>query len=134
MIEKVWKAEQAVKKEQEKHEERMKELAAERQLQEMKDLQASSGLISKSSAERMDWMYAGAPKTNHEDYLLGKEKKLDFKDEDVKKLNDKQVPGSLMLNKAPTAASVAATKEAAIRLREDPMMTIMRAEQVRTYV
>ena len=79
-VETVWKAEEAKRLEEEKVKEMQMELAQERQVLELKQLQNDAGLTKKGD-ERLDWMYQGQYKsaTSAEDYLCGK--KIDDSDE-----------------------------------------------------
>ena len=79
-VETVWKAEEAKRLEEEKVKEMQMELAQERQVLELKQLQNDAGLTKKGD-ERLDWMYQGQYKsaTSAEDYLCGK--KIDDTDE-----------------------------------------------------
>ena len=65
----------------------MKKLKEERQIEELKKLQVSAGLIPEAHLQRLDWMYQGAECTSNittaEEYLLGKPLK-DNKPEDKK--------------------------------------------------
>lgn len=65
----------------------MKKLKEERQIEELKKLQVSAGLIPEAHLQRLDWMYQGPECTSDittaEEYLLGKPIK-DSKPEDKK--------------------------------------------------
>jgi len=65
----------------------MKKLKEERQIEELKKLQVSAGLIPEAHLQRLDWMYQGPECTSDittaEEYLLGKPIK-DNKPEDKK--------------------------------------------------
>jgi len=124
-IEKVWQAEQKAKQEKVKLEQLRKELDEERQIEELRKLQADAGLISQSSLNRLDWMYnAAATGPSAEEYLLGKEFTADKTEafEQVHQLKEKA--GSLFLREEGNEKL-----EVESRLREDPMMEIMRVEQ-----
>jgi len=75
-IEKVWLAEQKQKESERKTLENMKKLKEERQIEELKKLQVTAGLIPESRLQRLDWMYQGPDAssdiTTAEEYLLGK--------------------------------------------------------------
>lgn len=65
----------------------MKKLKEERQIEELKKLQVSAGLIPEAHLQRLDWMYQGPECTSDittaEEYLLGKPIK-EVKPEDKK--------------------------------------------------
>ncbi|KAI7891055.1 uncharacterized protein EV154DRAFT_509438 [Mucor mucedo] len=75
--ERVWKEEQKKKEEDTKIEQMRKELAEERQLQDLQRMQEDAG--TKQRSNKLDWMYAspnanlnGAADDTMEDFLLGK--------------------------------------------------------------
>jgi hypothetical protein len=73
----VWVAEQKGEEEKKKVLELQKQIAEERQIQDLRQLQAASGHVVKIVDNTLDWMYEGpgAEKVQHqstEDYLLGK--------------------------------------------------------------
>mmetsp|Transcript_27178 Transcript_27178/g.33936 ORF Transcript_27178/g.33936 Transcript_27178/m.33936 type:complete len:421 (-) Transcript_27178:215-1477(-) len=134
--EKIWKAEQEAEKEKRRLDEFKKQLAEEREILELEELQEKLGTRSKSS--KMDWMYEGpgaggggggdttfdmnAEKTA-EEYLLGKEfKPKDDPAENIKALESK--PGSLWL-----AKQTSNQNEVFSRLQEDPLVLIRQNEK-----
>jgi len=106
-----------------------KEKEEERQIEELRRLQSQSGLNIKTHGERVDWMYEGvhAQGPTSEEYLLGKkyEGNLGGEQEDVLKLENKEAVGSIYLN-----SKVNEEMEERARLREDPLVAIMRREQI----
>ncbi|KAI9358097.1 hypothetical protein BD770DRAFT_84337 [Pilaira anomala] len=75
--ERVWKEEQKKKEEDSKIEQMRKELAEERQLQDLQRMQEDAG--TKQRSNKLDWMYAspnanlnGTADNTMEDFLLGK--------------------------------------------------------------
>jgi hypothetical protein len=125
-IEIVWAAEEKAKAEERRMQALAKEREEERQIEDLRRLQANSGLISKSGKGRLDWMYS-APmydQNQAEEHLLGKEAKMPGETNTVKELESKQAAGSLFLDK-----KVSDVLEMENRLREDPMMVILREEQ-----
>jgi len=114
-------------KRKKKMEELRKALEEERQIAELRKMQADAGLIPQSNLNRLDWMYSGPQAgPSAEEYLLGKEYTADKKEsfEQVNKL--KETPGSLFIKEKDGASE---KLEAENRLREDPMMDFLRAEQ-----
>ena len=103
-----------------------KQIAEERQLQELKELQVKAGLVDKDQAQKLDWMYEGPMATmqdhqeNTEQYLLGKEVSLKAQESEVKKVESQ--PGMLFLN------SVSAKNDMFTRLHEDPLLLIKQNE------
>lgn len=123
-IEKVWIAEQKKNAEKTRMDELKKQLAEERAVDDLRRVQASSGLITATHAQRLEWMYQETyGQTTSEEYLQGKEMRAKTEDEDVSKLENKKAAGSLMLKD-----TVNSELEAETRLREDPMMLIMKKE------
>lgn len=95
-----------------------KQIEEERQLQELRQLQAASG-NKKAAQPRVDWMYDGpmAHTSSTEDYLLGKEYKA--KDPVSELKETEAVPGALWTNEASSSVN-----DTFSRLNEDPMMMI----------
>ncbi len=76
-VEKVWIAEKRAEDEVKKLAELQKQILEERQIQELRELQAKSGQVVKHVDNSMDWMYEGPAsqmqqQQNTEEYLLGK--------------------------------------------------------------
>ena len=76
-VERVWIAEQKAEEEAKKLAELQKQILEERQIKELRELQAKSGHVTKHIDNSMDWMYEGPAaqlqqKQSAEDYLLGK--------------------------------------------------------------
>ena len=139
MLKKVWAAEERSKAEQRTIEQLRREKAEERAIEESRRLQAQQGLVTSTPVERLEWMYAGqamSEAVKQEQYLLGAA---------VKQV---QVADSAAVTAAVAAAderwkrgdsgAVAAgspsgsSLEAAARLREDPLVAIMREQQKRS--
>ena len=76
-VEKVWIAEKQAEDEAKRLEEFRKQIIEERQIQELRELQAKSGQVIKHVDNSMDWMYEGPAsqiqtQQNSEEFLLGK--------------------------------------------------------------
>lgn len=76
-MEKVWVAEQKSEQEQKRLAEFQKQLLEERQIQELRQLQAAQGQVIKHTDNSLDWMYEGPGggsqvQKDSEEYLLGK--------------------------------------------------------------
>jgi len=109
-------------------EERRRSLEQESNERKIKKLQLAAGIISSTQCERLDWMYeqtSTKKKEDIEDELMNTAVKSQ-KDEDVenmKKLRDGGVAGSLFLKSATSA-----TLDMMTKLREDPMFQIRQQE------
>lgn len=127
-VEKVWIAEQKEANEAKRLEELQKQIAEERQMLELKQLQQGMGGGGGGSgyAEKLDWMYEGpqaeagdgtAETAAAEEYLLGKEfKPAATPTSEVKQLGNQ--PGALWTSKPPSA------NDAFTRMHEDPLLLI----------
>ncbi len=76
-VEKVWIAEQKADQERNKLNDLQKQLEEERQIQELRQLQAAHGHSVKSVDTSLDWMYEGPSSSSiqtiqNEEYLLGR--------------------------------------------------------------
>lgn len=76
-VEQVWIAEQQQENEAKKLRELKKQIDEERQILELRQLQAASGQSVKTTDSSLDWMYQGPASQSEqqkasEDYLLGK--------------------------------------------------------------
>lgn len=76
-MEKVWVAEQKDEQERKRLAEFQKQLLEERQIQELRQLQAAQGQVVKHTDNSLDWMYEGPGggsqvQKDSEEYLLGK--------------------------------------------------------------
>ena len=71
-MEKVWKAEQQDTQEKKRIAELKREIAMERDKEEMKAFAMNQGVIEKKDDKKLDWMYKGPETVNREDYLLGR--------------------------------------------------------------
>jgi len=139
MLKKVWAAEEREKQEQRTIEQLRREKAEERAVEDSRRLQAQQGLITSTPVERLEWMYAGqamSEAVKQEQYLLGAQVK------DTKVADSTAVTAAVQAAderwKRGATEAVAAGKpsssalEAAARLREDPLMAIMREQHRRT--
>ncbi len=125
--ERVWKAEQKQKAELRKLEQLRKEKDEERQIEELRKLQRASGLEIQTHGERVDWMYEGVKvEAANEEYLLGKEYKgsLGGEKDGLLQLEQRDAVGSNFLNKKANVE-----QEELTRLREDPLVAILRREK-----
>lgn len=76
-VERVWLAEQKAEEEQKRLAELQKQLQEERQILELRQLQAAHGQVTKTIDNSLDWMYEGPMSASQkqqssEDFLLGK--------------------------------------------------------------
>ncbi|KAJ8679775.1 hypothetical protein QAD02_015562 [Eretmocerus hayati] len=72
-MERVWKAEQQDHQEKKRIAELQKEIAVERDKEEMKAFAMEHGAIERKDDKKLDWMYKGPHENvNREDYLLGR--------------------------------------------------------------
>lgn len=76
-MERVWLAEKKADEEQKRLMELQKQLQEERQILELRQLQAAHGQVTKTIDNSLDWMYEGPVASNQkqqssEEYLLGK--------------------------------------------------------------
>ncbi|WFD25430.1 RNA-splicing factor [Malassezia nana] len=127
--EKVWLQEQEAEAERKKLEELRKEREQERQMQELQRIHEAAG--GKRRPERVEWMYAtpasssGPSEAELEDYLLGKKR--------VDKLLQGNEAQQLMRDAEPAAQpdpdEVRASRDMAIKIREDPLFAIKKQEQ-----
>lgn len=121
--------EQEAEAERKKLEELRKEREQERQMQELQRIHEAAG--GKRRAERVEWMYAtpasssGPSEAELEDYLLGK-KRVDklLQGNEAKQLVRDTVP---MAQEDPDEAR--ASRDMAIKIREDPLFAIKKQEQ-----
>jgi hypothetical protein len=122
-IEKVWQAEQEQKEKLRKMREAQRRLKEERHYEELKKLQIEAGLLPKSHAQRLDWMYEGGSirNTSSEEFLLGKP----FEEKDPEAPKPEWRPTMFKESTANTQ------NEEFTKVREDPMFNIMQEEQRR---
>ncbi|GIY41353.1 pre-mRNA-splicing factor CWC25 homolog [Caerostris extrusa] len=131
-IERVWKAEQKHEVERQKIEQLQKELAEERNREEIQTFAENQGVVKKKE-ERLDWMYQGpAAMVNREEYLLGR--KIDKTLESIKSIEnggeppkDEEATGSMMFSSQNLSGT--ATVDLATKIREDPLFNIMKKEK-----
>jgi Pre-mRNA splicing factor/N-terminal domain of CBF1 interacting co-repressor CIR len=127
-VERVWQEENRARDERKRIEQKRKEIAEERQLQDLQRLQESQG--GKPRQERMDWMYAspssGGQGTSEsmEQYLLGK-KTVDqlLKGDETEKLKRGTESGLIVTQ---NANSVVDTRN---KILNDPLLAIKKQEQ-----
>lgn len=127
-LERVWQEENRARDERKRIEQKRKEIAEERQLQELQRLQESQG--GKPRQERMDWMYAapssGGQGTSEstEQYLLGK-KTVDqlLKGDETDKLKRGAEAGFIATQNANSAVD---TRN---KILNDPLLAIKKQEQ-----
>lgn len=127
--EKVWLQEQEAEAERKKLEELRKEREQERQMQELQRIHEAAG--GKRRPERVEWMYAtpatssGPSEAELEDYLLGKKR--------VDKLLQGNEAQQLMRDAVPAAQpdpdEARASRDMAVKIREDPLFAIKKQEQ-----
>lgn len=127
-VERVWQEENRARDERKRIEQKRKEIAEERQLQDLQRLQESQG--GKPRQERMDWMYAspssGGQGTSEsmEQYLLGK-KTVDqlLQGDEAEKLKRGTESGFIVMQ---NANSVVDTRN---KILNDPLLAIKKQEQ-----
>lgn len=72
-MEKVWKAEQEKNQEKKRIAELKREIAMERDREDMTKYAMEQGVIEKKDDKKLDWMYKGPNEmVNREEYLLGR--------------------------------------------------------------
>ncbi|KAI8985896.1 Pre-mRNA splicing factor-domain-containing protein [Pilobolus umbonatus] len=132
--ERVWKEEQKRKEEDRKIEQMKKELAEERQLQDLQRMQEDAG--TKQRSNKLDWMYA-SPNANlnptndnsMEEFLLGKKNV----DELLRAKQRKEVEEMTTASETKfTLSNSNANTERDIqaKIREDPLLMIKKREQM----
>lgn len=127
-MEKVWKAEERAKQEKKKMEELRRELAEERELDQLRKVQEKSS--GSSRKERVDFLYQqpmGLAEVSAEEYLEGKRYTERGEDNEVKKIRDE--PGALFLSNTGVATADIIMQDKRHKVREDPMFTIRKEEQ-----
>ncbi|KAI9183699.1 RNA-splicing factor [Blastocladiella emersonii ATCC 22665] len=136
--ERVWKEEQRAAEEARKLEQLRKELAEERQKQELMELQEKAGLIKRSN--RIDWMYAvpagagGGLSTDAEDFLLGRKRAERALTEQAKAKAAEATAAAMGATSALDMIALSNPKANTARdlmskVRDDPMFAIKRREQ-----
>jgi uncharacterized membrane protein YgcG len=124
-VEKVWIAEQKHKEEEGRLSELKKQIAEEREQQELRDLQRRSGHGGKVAQEKVGWMYDGPMATcasTQDDQLLGQaapQALTEAPASEVKQLASQ--PGSLYTN-------ARAVDDSFSRVHEDPMLMMRQRE------
>ncbi|KAI8375659.1 Pre-mRNA splicing factor-domain-containing protein [Choanephora cucurbitarum] len=132
--ERVWKEEQKRKEEDRKLDQLKKELAEERQLQDLQRMQEEAG--TKKRSNKLDWMYAspnanlnGSANNTMEDYLLGKKNVDDL----LRAKQKEQVQAATAAEENRfTLSNANANSERDIqsKIREDPLLMIKKREQM----
>jgi len=123
-IEKVWLAEQKVKEQRRREQERQKKLKEERQIEDLKKVQVEAGLIPKSHLERMDWMYtfSNAKTNTKEDFFANATKEHEEEKQQKDGYKKKIIP-------CVKDSTVNEEYEKFVRFHEDPLVAIMKEEQ-----
>ncbi|KAI8836104.1 Pre-mRNA splicing factor-domain-containing protein [Chytridium lagenaria] len=132
-VEKVYLKERAADEEKKKLAQLQKEIEEQRAVQELQQLQESSGKIKKRQ-ERLDWMYAGPGSVaqvaeDREAYLLGKKKvdKLIEQGKSVDELSSKNTFSATAT--AIYGAQANTSRDIQNKIREDPLLSIKKREQ-----
>lgn len=126
---KVWEEERKAIDERKRTEQMMKERQAERQIQELQQMQEAAG--GKKTQARVDWMYSGPASgqtgttEETEGYLLGK-RRVDglLKGTDNQKLEKSAKADAFMALQNANSA-----RDTAMKVREDPLLAIKKQEQ-----
>ena len=119
-IEQVWLAESKQREAEKREQDHIKKLKEERQIEELKILQAKMGIIPQSSLQRIDWMYQDRSAQNNgnnaEDFLLGKPVK------EIESHGDRKEPKKII----PVIRDSYTTteNEAFVKMMEDPLVYI----------
>ena len=127
----VWQAENRAREERKRIEQKRKEIAEERQVQELQRLQESQGGAKRQ--ERLDWMYSApsgggqGPSEAMEQFLLGKRKvdELILGDENEKLKKGASLETAFMATQT-NANSVSDTRD---KILNDPLLAIKKQEQ-----
>mmetsp|Transcript_16946 Transcript_16946/g.16297 ORF Transcript_16946/g.16297 Transcript_16946/m.16297 type:complete len:183 (+) Transcript_16946:228-776(+) len=128
-VERVWQAEEKAEDEKKKVVELMKQIAEERQINELRQMQVTAGHVIKVVDNTLDWMYEGpaAEKVKDkaaEDYLLGKTYQAkEEKTSDLHEIKETKAAGSTFLHKTTNKNDIFT------RLHEDPMLMIKQNEK-----
>lgn len=126
-LEKVWLAESRVEDEKKRLEDYKRELDEERQIEELRRIQAERGdTVSQRRDRTLDWMYEGPAaqrEEEKEEYLLGKVYQEVQANAEVQKIANGEVPGSLWLQKTKP-------DDMYLRIREDPLFMIKKEEKI----
>ncbi|KAJ3195675.1 RNA-splicing factor, partial [Dinochytrium kinnereticum] len=132
-VEKVYLKERAADEEKKKLAQLQKEIEEQRAVQELQQLQESSGKIKKRQ-ERLDWMYGGPGSSaqvaeDREAYLLGK-KKVDKLVEQGKSVDELSTKNTFSATAVAVYGSNANTsRDIQNKIREDPLLAIKKREQ-----
>lgn len=120
-LERVWKAEEKKRVEEERIVQMKQELAEERQREAYQKQAVESGL-QKKKEEKLDWMYSHMQSVNTDAYLLGK--KIDKNVESMKE-EEKNIDVVPVVRKAP----VIKASEILAKVKEDPLFLIKKKEE-----
>jgi len=128
-VEEVWKREQKAAREEARLEELRKQIAQERQLEELEKVAEKAG--HSRPQDRLDWMYGGgvvektdAQRKKEEAEDMSKPVKFDEPRETTSRVQQVSVLPSFYVDDTPHSAN-----EAWARLNNDPLMMIKRQEQ-----
>lgn len=121
-LERVWKAEDKKRKEDERIQQLQEELAAERQREAFQNQAIASGLQKKKS-EKLDWMYSHQQAVNTEEYLLGRN--IDKNVEVMKEDEDK----TLATGQVNNMSSLPKASDILAKVKEDPLFLIKKREE-----
>jgi len=118
-MEKVWKAEQRHDEEDRKTHELKRELASERRIMELQQIQQEA--TGQKRTDKLDWMYSLKKGPSAEEYLTGTACREQQEDKELEQLANK--PGALWL-----AGPVNATVDVANKVRDDPLLMMKQAQ------
>ncbi|XP_065197415.1 pre-mRNA-splicing factor CWC25 homolog isoform X2 [Sycon ciliatum] len=132
-LERVFNAELKRDTELKKVEQLRREIAEERQREELHKHAVDTGVI-KGKAARLDWMYAGpgtaSAGAEREEYLLGKkiDKDVDPLQQDTTEKTDATAVASSIFTDA-TMSGANSQRDMAAKIREDPLFAIKKQEE-----
>ena len=129
-LERVFNAELKRDTEMKKVEQLRREIAEERQREDMHRQAVETGVI-KGKAARLDWMYSGpgaaASSEDREEYLLGK--KIDKEVDPLQTKEDTTDSASASLFTDVTLSGANSQRDTAAKIREDPLFAIKKQEE-----
>lgn len=125
-LERVWKAEEKKRKEEERIAQLQQEIQIERQKETFEQQAIESGL-KKKKKECVDWMYAGQQTVDTDAYLLGKkiDKNIDAGKEDAQGLSS----GASSAPTSNVAAGKFKASDVLAKIKEDPLFLIKKKEE-----
>lgn len=128
-LERVWKAEEKKKREEERISQLQQEIAQERQKEAFEQQAIESG-IKKKKKERLDWMYSGQQAVDKEAYLLGKkiDKNVAVAKEEEQGLASGAVTSSSSSSTSGGGASKFKANDVLAKIKEDPLFLIKKKE------